>query len=88
LGYIIILHATMIYDRVHRRLFGPERNEVTGGWRKMHNEELSNFYSSLNIIKTIKSRRTRWVGHVSHIRKMRNAYKILVGKLEGKRTLG
>jgi hypothetical protein len=51
-------------NRVLRRIFGPKRDEVTGDWRKLHNEELHNLYSSLNIIRTIKSRRMRWAGHV------------------------
>jgi hypothetical protein len=60
---------------------------VTGGWRKLHNEELHKLYSSPSIIRMIKSRRMRWAGHVGHMEK-RNAYWILVGKLEGKRPLG
>jgi hypothetical protein len=52
-------------NRVLRRIFGPKRDEVIGGWRKFHNEELYNLYSSLNIIRMIKSRRMRWVGHVA-----------------------
>jgi hypothetical protein len=60
-------------------------NEVTGGWRKFHNEELHNLYRSPVIIRMIKSRRMRWVGHVVWMGEMRNAYNILVGKPEGKR---
>jgi hypothetical protein len=70
-----------------RRIFGPNRDKVTRGWRKMHNEELHNLYSSPNIIRMIKSRRMKWAGHVSCMEEMRNAFKILVGKLEGKRPL-
>jgi hypothetical protein len=73
---------------VLRRIFGPKRDEVTGGWRKLHNEELHNLYSSPNIIRMIKSRRMRWVEHVARNGKMRNEYTILVGKSEGKRPLG
>jgi hypothetical protein len=61
------------------------RDEVTGGWRKLYNEELHSLYSSPNIITVIKSRKIRWAGHVVHMGEMRNAYKILVGKPEGKR---
>jgi hypothetical protein len=61
---------------------------VTGGWRKLHNEELHNLYSSPSIIRMIKSRRMRWAGHVALIGAKRNAYSILVGKPEGKRPLG
>jgi hypothetical protein len=60
---------------------------VTGGWRKLHNEELHNLYSSLSLIRMIKSRRMRWAGHAAY-RGKRNAYRILVGKPEGKRPLG
>jgi hypothetical protein len=73
---------------VLRRIFGPKRDEVTGGWRKLHNEELHNSYSSPSIIRMIKSRRMRWSGHVAHTGENRNAYRILVGKPEGKRSLG
>jgi hypothetical protein len=75
-------------SRVLRRIFGPKRDEVTGEWRKLHNEELHNLYSSPNIIRTIKSRRMKWAGHVARMGEKRNAYRILVGKPEGKRPLG
>jgi hypothetical protein len=65
--------------------FGPKGDEVTGGQRKLHNEELRNLYSSPSIIRTIKSRRMRWVGHVARMGEKRNAYRILVVKPEGKR---
>jgi hypothetical protein len=71
---------------VLRRIFGPKRDEVIGGWRKLHNEELHNLYCSP--IRIIKSRRMRWAGHVSRMREKRNAYRILVGKPEGNRPLG
>jgi hypothetical protein len=72
---------------VLRRIFGPKRDKVTEGWRKLHNEELHSLYSSPSIIRMIKSRRMIWAGHVARMEKM-NAYRILVGKSEGKRPLG
>jgi hypothetical protein len=75
-------------NRVLWRIFGPNRDEVTGGWRKLHNEELHNLYSSPSIIRMIKSRRMRLAGYVARIGEKRNAYRILVGNLEGKRPLG
>jgi hypothetical protein len=75
-------------NRVLRRIFGPKRDEVTGNWRKLHNEELHNLYSSPNIIRTTKSKRSRWTGYVARMGETRNAYRILVGKPEGKRPLG
>jgi hypothetical protein len=61
---------------------------VTGEWRKLHNKELHDLYSSSNIIRIIKSRRMRWAGHVARMGEKRNAYRLLVGKPEGKRPLG
>jgi hypothetical protein len=75
-------------DRVLRRIIGPRWDQVTGDWRKLHNEEFHNLYSSPNIIRTIKSRRMRWAGHVARWGETRNVYMILVGKPEGKRQLG
>jgi hypothetical protein len=74
--------------RVLRKIFGPKRDEVTGGLRKVHNEELHNLYSSLSIIRMIKSKRMRWAGHVTRMGEKRNAYRIFLGKPEGKRLLG
>jgi hypothetical protein len=71
--------------RVLRRIFGPKRDEVTGDWRKLHNEELHNLYSSPNIIIMIKSRRMRGAGHVARMGVKRFAYRISVVKPEGKR---
>jgi hypothetical protein len=73
---------------VLRRIFGPKRDEVTGEWRKLHSEELRDLYSSPSIIRIIKSRSIRWAGHVARIGEKRNAYRLLVGKPEGKRPLG
>jgi hypothetical protein len=70
-------------NRVLRGIFGRKRDEVIGGWRKLHNEELHNLYCSPSIIRIIKSRRLRWAGHVARMGEKRNAYRILVGKPEG-----
>jgi hypothetical protein len=75
-------------NRVLRRRFGPKRDEVTGGWRKMHYEKLHNLYSSPSILRIIKSRRMRRAGQVARIGEKRNAYRILVGKPEGRKPLG
>jgi hypothetical protein len=82
-------HRLRVFEnRVLRRIFGPKRDEETGGWRKLHNEELRNLYSSTSIIRIIKSRRMRWAGHVARMGANRNAYRILGGMPEGKRPLG
>jgi hypothetical protein len=75
-------------NKVLRIIFGPKRGEVTGGRRKLHSEELHDLYSSPSIIRIIKSRRMRWAGHVARMREKRNAYRLLVEKPEGKRSLG
>jgi hypothetical protein len=75
-------------NRELRRTFGPKRDEVTGGWRKLDNEELHNLYSLPCLIRIIKSRRMRWAGHVARMGEKRNVYGLLVGKPEGKRPLG
>jgi hypothetical protein len=75
-------------NRVLRREFGSKRDEVIGGWRKLHNEERHNLYCSPSIIRIIKSTRKRWAEHVAQMGEKRNAYRILVGKPEGKRPLG
>jgi hypothetical protein len=74
----------MFENRVLRRIFAPKRDEGTGGWRTLHNEELHNLYSSPSIIRMIKSRRMRLTGRVARIGEKRNAYRILVGMPEGK----
>ena len=78
----------VLQNMVLRRIFGPRRDEVTGEWRRLHNEELNYLYSSSNIVRVIKSRRMRWAGHVARMGEERGAYRVLVGKLEGKRPLG
>jgi hypothetical protein len=75
-------------NKVLRRIFGPKRDEVTGGWRKMRNEELRDLYSSPSIIRIIKSRKMRLAGHVARMGEKKNVYRLLVGKTEGKRPLG
>jgi hypothetical protein len=75
-------------NRVLGRIFGPNRDEVTEKWRKLHNEELIDLYSSHNIVRVIKSRRMRWAGHVARMRHRRDVYMVLVGKPEGTRPLG
>jgi hypothetical protein len=82
-------HRLKVFEnRVLRRIFGPKRDEVMGDWRKLHNEELRDLYSSPMKIRIIKTRRMRWAGHVARMGEKRNAYRLLVGKLEGKRPLG
>jgi hypothetical protein len=75
-------------NKVLRRIFGPRSDEVTGEWRKLHNEELNDLYSSPNIVLVIKSRRMRWAGHVARMGEERGVYRVLVGKSEGRRPLG
>jgi hypothetical protein len=69
-------------------LFGPKRDEVTGEWRKLLNEELNDLYSSPNFVRVVKSIRMRWAGHVARMGEERGVYRALVGKSEGKRPLG
>jgi hypothetical protein len=81
-------HRLRVFEnRVLRRIFGPKREE-DGSWRKLHNDELHNLYSLPNIVRMIKSRRMRWVGHVARMGEGRGVYRILVGRPEGKRPLG
>jgi hypothetical protein len=77
-----------MYALILRGISGPNRDEVTGEWRKLHNEELHNLYSSPHISRKIKSKRMRWAGHVVRIGDERKVYKVLVGKPEGRRPLG
>jgi hypothetical protein len=69
----------MFENRMLRRIFGPKREEVAGGWRRLHNEELHNVYASTNIIRVIKSRNVRWTVHEARVGDVRNSYNILVG---------
>ena len=71
-----------------RSIFGHKTDNVTGEWRKLHNEELNGLYSSPNIVRVIKSRRMKWAGHVARMGEGRDVYRVLVGKPEGKRPLG
>ena len=82
-------HRLRVFEnKVLRKIFGAKRDEVTGEWRKLHNAELHALYSSPDIIRNIKSRRLRWAGHVARMGESRNAYRVLVGRPEGKRPLG
>jgi hypothetical protein len=74
-------------SRVLREIFGPKRDEVTGEWRKLHNEELYDLYSSRNIVRVIKPK-MRWGAHVALMREIKGVYWVLVGKPEGKKLLG
>ena len=73
---------------VSRKILGPRREEVTGDWRRLHNEQLNDLYSSPNIVRVIKSRRMRWAGHVARMGEERDLYRVLVGKPGGRRPLG
>jgi hypothetical protein len=82
-------HRLRVFEnKVLRRIFGPKRDEVAAGRRKLHNEELRDLFSSPSIVRIIKSRRMRWARHVARMGEKRNAYRLLVGKPEGKRLLG
>jgi hypothetical protein len=82
-------HRLRVFEnRELRRIFGPKKDEVTGGWRKLHNEELHSLYSSPSIIRMIKSMRMRRSGHVALMGAKRTAYRILARKAKGKRPLG
>jgi hypothetical protein len=82
-------HRLRVFEnRVLRRIFGPKRDEVTGGWRKLHNEELHGLYSSPSVVRVIKARRMIRAGHVARMGEVRVAYNILVGRPEGRRPLG
>jgi hypothetical protein len=76
-----------IKQHLREILFGPKRDEVTGEWRKLNNEELNDLYSLLNTVRVVKSRRMRWAGHVARMGEDRGVHRVLVGKPEGKRPL-
>jgi hypothetical protein len=81
-------HRLKVFEnRVLRRISGPKKDEVIGGWRKLHNEKLQNLCSSPSIIRVIKPRRMRWAGYVAHMRARRNACSIMVGNPERKRPV-
>jgi hypothetical protein len=81
-------HRLRVFEnRVLRRIFGPKREE-DGSWRKYHNDELHDLYSSSNLVRVIKAGRLRWAGHVARMVEGRGVYRVLVGKPEGKRPLG
>jgi hypothetical protein len=69
-------------NRVLRRIFGPKRDEVIGGWRKLYNEELHGLYSSPSIVRVIKARRMRWAEHLARMGEVRGVYNILIGRPE------
>ena len=85
---MILLAVMTVNLMVLRRIFGPRRGEVTGEWRRLHNEELNDLYPSPNIVRVIKSRKMRWAGHVVCMSEERGVYRVLVGKPEGERPLG
>jgi hypothetical protein len=76
-------HRLRVFEtKVLRRIFRQKRDEVTGGWRKLHNEELRDLCSSPSVFRNSKSRRMRWVGHVARMGERRNVYRLLVGKID------
>ena len=82
-------HRLRVFENsMLRRIFGPKRDEVTGEWRKLHNDKLIDLYSSPNTIRVIELKRMRWMGHVARMGERISVYRILVGKPEGKRPLG
>jgi hypothetical protein len=82
-------HRLRVFEnRVLRRIFGPKRDEVTGKWRKVHNEELNELYCSPSFVRVIESRRMRWAEHVARMGERKGVYRVLVGKPGGKKPLG
>ena len=77
-----------MFENMVLRIFGSKWDDVTGEWRKLHNEELNDVYSSHGIVRVIESRIMRWAGHVARMVERRSIYRVLVGKPEGKRPLG
>jgi len=87
-GSVTVYTLRVFENMVLRGIFGSRRDEVTGEWRRLHKEELNDLYCSPNIVRVIKSRRMRWVGHVARMGEERGVYRVLVGKPEGRRPLG
>jgi hypothetical protein len=86
--YVIYFSNSSVFEnRAMRRIFGPKRDEVTGEWRKLHNEELRDLYSSPSIIRMIMARWLKWARNVARMRRKKNAYRLLVGKPKGKKPL-
>jgi hypothetical protein len=84
-----MLHSLIVFhNKLLRRIFGPKMEEVSGCWKRLHCEELHNYFASPNIIRVIESRRLRWAENVPRVGEMRNVHKILVGKPEEKRPVG
>jgi len=89
LEILSLIYPLRVFENgVLRRLFGHERDEVTGEWRKLHNKELNDLYCSPNIVRVIKWKIMRWAGHLARMGKGRGVYRVLVGKHEVKRPLG
>ena len=86
-SHIKLVFYTQIILNIIYLLFGPKKDKVTGEWRKLHNEELSDLYSLPNIVRVVKSRRMRWAGHVARMGEEREVHRVLVGKPEGKSPL-
>ena len=84
---MLYLAVRKVTARLLRRIFGPRRDGVTGEWRKLHNEELNDLYSSPNIIRVIKPRIRKWAGHVARMGERRDGYRGFGGRYEGKRSL-
>ena len=88
-GYIASICIEVLHKcRALRGIFGAKRDEVTGEWKKLHNEELNDLYCSPNIVGVVKSRRMRWAEHVARMGERRGVYTVLVGQSEGKRPIG
>ena len=78
----IVRSRTKATELLYLRIFGPKRDEVTGEWRKLHNEEVNDLYSLPNIVRVVKARRMRWAGHVARMGEDRDVHRVLVGKPE------